>query len=75
MKKYFVLCKDATNEHLLRQLKDRTHFTENVDIYSLQDLVDLKDGLLIPQMEKIMVSFITHIKENCKVNNIAYLYH
>ncbi|XP_047098250.1 differentially expressed in FDCP 8 homolog A isoform X1 [Schistocerca piceifrons] len=67
MKKYFISCKDATEQRLLWQLKDYNHFIDNVDTYSLQDLIDTNSGRLPDRLSKIHAEFTKHIKEECKV--------
>ena len=49
------------------QLKERQHFVENSNVYSLQDLVDVNTGLLLPFLTKIHSLFLTHIKSDCQV--------
>jgi len=66
MKKYFLTCHTALEEKLLLQLKDRQHFVESADIYSLQDLIDASSGSLVNYLEKIHATFITHITLQCQ---------
>lgn len=68
MKKYFVSCKSATETRLLWQLQERQHFMENVDSFSLQDLVDVNSGELLDYLRKVQAVFIKHIKEDCTVS-------
>jgi hypothetical protein len=68
MKKYFVSCKSAIDSRLLRQLQERQHFVENVDSFSLQDLIDVNSGELLQYLEKVQVVFVKHIKEDCEVS-------
>ena len=68
MKKYFVSCKSATETRLLWQLQERQHFMENVDSFSLQDLIDVNSGELLDYLRKVQAVFIKHIKEDCKVS-------
>ena len=49
------------------QLKERQHFVENSNVYSLQDLVDVNTGLLLPFLTKIHSLFLAHIKSDCQV--------
>lgn len=67
MKKYFVTCRQALESKLLLQLKERQHFVENSNVYSLQDLVDVNTGLLLPFLTKIHSLFLTHIKSDCQL--------
>jgi hypothetical protein len=68
MKKYFVSCKSAIESRFLWQLQERQHFLENVDSFSLQDLIDVNSGELLQYLEKVQVAFVKHIKEDCKVS-------
>ncbi|KAG8235628.1 hypothetical protein J437_LFUL014886 [Ladona fulva] len=67
MKKYFISCKDATESRILWKLSDRQHFAENVDAYSMQDLIDVNTGVLLEYLKNIQTIFIKHIKEDCKL--------
>ncbi|XP_069700928.1 differentially expressed in FDCP 8 homolog A isoform X2 [Periplaneta americana] len=67
MKKYFVSCRDAIESRLLWQLQERQHFVENVDSFSLQDLIDINSGELLEYLEKVQAVFVKHIKEDCKL--------
>lgn len=67
MKKYFVTCRQALESKLLLQLKDRQHFVDNSSVYSLQDLIDVNSGLLLPFLTKIHSLFLTHIKSDCQL--------
>ena len=72
IKKYLTSCKFALEEQLLWQTNDKRHFVENEELYSLQDLLDLRSGELIKHLNKIKDSFIKHIKEKCEVNRYCY---
>ena len=49
------------------QLKDRQHFVESSDMYSLQDLIDVSEDVLLPFLAKVHASFAQHIKTDCQV--------
>ncbi|GBN27461.1 Differentially expressed in FDCP 8 [Araneus ventricosus] len=66
MKQYFLLCHSALEEKLLLQLRDRQHFVESADMYTLQDLIDVSTGRLLSYLEKIRASFIEHITQKCQ---------
>ena len=72
MKKYFITCKTALETKLLLQLRDRQHFVEDSHLYSLQDLQDVMDDVLLPALAKIHASFAQHIKTDCKVMCLDY---
>lgn len=67
MKKYFVTCREALESKLLLQLKGRQHFVDSSNIYSLQDLIDVNSGLLLPFLTKTHSLFLTHIKSDCQL--------
>lgn len=49
------------------QLKNRQHFVDSANIYSLEDLIDVNSGSLLPFLTKIHSLFLTHIKSDCQV--------
>jgi len=65
MKKYMTSCRIATEERLLLTLRNRQHFVDNCDIYSLQDLIDLNDNLLLDELTRKHTTFSKHIKFDC----------
>ncbi|XP_046843094.1 differentially expressed in FDCP 8 homolog B-like [Xenia sp. Carnegie-2017] len=65
MKKYFLTCREALESKLLIQLKKRQHFVDNADMYSFQDLIDLNNDILLPEISKIHAIFLAHIKADC----------
>ncbi|KAK2143509.1 hypothetical protein LSH36_835g00037 [Paralvinella palmiformis] len=65
MKQYFLRCKGALKSKLLLQLKNRQHFVDNSDMYSLIDLQDIANDVLLPELVKIHASFAQHIKTDC----------
>lgn len=70
IKKYLTSCRVALEQQLLWQSSDKLHFLENEDIYSLQDLLELRSGDLIKYLTKLRDSFIRHIKVECEVKNV-----
>eukprot|EP00794_Sanderia_malayensis_P018739 gene18740-20628_t len=65
MKSYLVACRLAVDEKLLLLLKDRQHFVENSDMYTLLDLNDVFSGELLEELSRITAMFCTHIKFDC----------
>jgi len=63
MKEYFMTCREAGSQKLLRLLQERQHFVENSYMYSLQDLIDVNNGTLITYLSSIESTFLRHIKE------------
>jgi len=64
MKKYLTVCRIAVEEKLLLNLVSRQHFVDGPDLYSIQDLIDIDSGLLLPFMQRITQIFQEHI-QNC----------
>lgn len=64
MKKYLTLCRIAVEEKLLLNLVSRQHFVDGPDLYSIQDLMDINSGLLLPFLQRITQIFQEHI-QNC----------
>ncbi|XP_065341190.1 differentially expressed in FDCP 8 homolog A isoform X2 [Cloeon dipterum] len=67
MKRYLSTCDSAISEHLMWQLGSRQHFVENAHSYSMQDLIDINSGTMLPFVNQIHDSFAKHIKKDCKV--------
>ncbi|VDO29509.1 unnamed protein product [Brugia timori] len=67
MKCYFMCCKVARKQRILQNLKHRQHFVENSDMYSLIDLVDLYQGRLLPEIERIIQLYAEHIMKDCLI--------
>ena len=57
IKKYFLSCQAALECGLLNLLQERQHFKESSDTYSIQDLMDLASGVLIPEINDIHRKF------------------
>jgi len=68
MKEYFMTCREASNQKLLRLLEERQHFVENSYMYSLEDLVDVQNGTLIKFLDGVYSQFVKHIREDCLVS-------
>ncbi|XP_077864186.1 differentially expressed in FDCP 8 homolog, partial [Saccoglossus kowalevskii] len=67
MKLYFLSCKNALESRILLLLKERQHFVDNSEIYSLQDLKDTNDGVLLSELHEIHTEFAKHIKQDCQL--------
>lgn len=67
MKRYLSTCDEAISEHLVWQLGSRQHLIENAHTYSLQDLIDIYSGIMLPFINQVHESFAKHIKKDCKV--------
>jgi len=67
MKEFFLTCRNAVAQKLLRKLDDKQHFVETSYMYSLQDLIDVNSGTMLKFLETIHTAFLVHIKEDCEV--------
>ena len=57
MKKYLTVCRIASEEKLLLNLVSRQHFVDGPNLYSMQDLMDVKNGTLLPYLQRITGNF------------------
>lgn len=64
MKKYLTVCRIALEEKILLNLVSRQHFVDGPNLYSIQDLIDINSGLLLPFLQRITQVFQEHI-QNC----------
>ena len=62
MKKYLTVCRLASEQKILLHLASRQHFVESADYYSIQDLVDVKSGVMGEFITKVVDTFAIHIK-------------
>ncbi|XP_041454725.1 differentially expressed in FDCP 8 homolog [Lytechinus variegatus] len=67
MKVYFLSCRRALEQKLLKQLQIRPHFVENSDTYSLQDLIDTEEGNLLSELATIHGDYAVHIRVDCQI--------
>ncbi|XP_071480007.1 differentially expressed in FDCP 8-like [Diadema antillarum] len=67
MKVYFLSCRNAMEEKLLKRLQNRPHFVENSDTYSLQDLLDAEEGSLLSELATIHGDYAVHIRIECQL--------
>ncbi|XP_019762769.2 differentially expressed in FDCP 8 homolog [Dendroctonus ponderosae] len=66
IRKYLVVCRKAVDEHLIWKC-DRAHLIENVNVYSLQDLVDTHSGDLPSKLHDLVDEYLRHIKTECEI--------
>lgn len=64
MKKYMTVCRIAQQQKILLHLLSRQHFVDGYELYSFQDLIEVKSGSLIHFLENIVKTFTDHI-HNC----------
>lgn len=54
-------------ESLLNIMDGRQYMLDNVDSYSMRDLIDAINGSLLPFLYTIMEKFIIHVTKTCTV--------
>jgi hypothetical protein len=62
MKKYLSVCRVASGEKLLLRLVSRQHFVDGAELYSVEDLVDIKSGYLTSYLTRVISEFNEHIR-------------
>ena len=67
MKQYLVVCPEASNQGLPWKSGLRTHMLEGSDNYSVKDLVDLQNGILMDEIQMSYNAMKTHITEFCEL--------
>ncbi|XP_016914886.1 differentially expressed in FDCP 8 homolog isoform X2 [Apis cerana] len=67
MKRYLVLCPEANNQGLPWKIGIRTHMIENSGNYSIKDLIDLNNGILLEEIRAAYDTMHTHITEHCEL--------
>ncbi|CAH0546624.1 unnamed protein product [Brassicogethes aeneus] len=67
MRKYLLVCRSASEDHLLWKHVDTPHLIDSVEMYSLQDLVDTHSGELLTKLSNLIEVFSKHIKKDCKI--------
>ncbi|KOX77916.1 Differentially expressed in FDCP 8 like protein [Melipona quadrifasciata] len=67
MKRYLVLCTEANKQGLPWKIGIRTHMIENSGNYSIKDLVDLNNGILLEEIRTAYDIMQTHITEQCEL--------
>jgi len=69
MKCYFLSCRKARRIRILQYLSRYQHFVETDSLYSMEDLIQLAGGKLLPDIETIVQIFRQHITEECEICN------
>jgi len=62
---FIVTCKNR--DALLDILRGRLHFVFTKELFSLVDLVEAKEGALLPMLAKAALVFERHISKQCLV--------
>ncbi|XP_055957619.1 differentially expressed in FDCP 8 homolog A [Patella vulgata] len=66
MKKYILICPQAMELKLLRELSSRQHFVESSDIYSMKDLMEVQSDALLSEIAHVHSTWAQHIKTDCE---------
>jgi len=64
LKRYMVVCRIAQQQKILLHLASKQHFVDGYELYSLQDLTEVKNGSLVAFLESTIKLFMNHI-HNC----------
>ncbi|XP_011308279.1 differentially expressed in FDCP 8 homolog isoform X1 [Fopius arisanus] len=67
MKKYLVFCPDADFQGLPWRAGLRNHMIENSGNYSMKDLIDLQNGVLMEEIRVAYDAMRNHITESCEL--------
>ncbi|VDP39634.1 unnamed protein product [Soboliphyme baturini] len=65
MRPYLQTCREVARLCLLRHLRPYGHFIDTSDVYSMQDLIDIADGILATRFRETLDIFRQHIKVDC----------
>ncbi|KAJ8299454.1 hypothetical protein KUTeg_023514, partial [Tegillarca granosa] len=69
MKKYLLICADAMDSKYLLLLRNRQHFVESSDKYSMRDLLDVQSDTLLSELIQVHSTWAQHIKTDCQLCN------
>ena len=64
-KAYFMQCRKAMKEMLFLKLRDHQHFIDSSKLYTVQDLHDIHNGVLLPELEKVLTDYKKH-QQTCE---------
>lgn len=73
MKKYLIVCAQATAQGLPWKTGLRPHMIENAANYSVRDLTDLRYGLLLDELRATYEAMQAHIMKKCKLCRARYI--
>ncbi|XP_047127274.1 uncharacterized protein LOC100215572 isoform X1 [Hydra vulgaris] len=65
MKEYIATCRIGINLSLLLNFQNRQHFMDNPLTYSVQDLIDVENNILLEELTKKCATLAKHIKFDC----------
>uniref|UniRef100_A0A4Y0BFM1 Phorbol-ester/DAG-type domain-containing protein n=1 Tax=Anopheles funestus TaxID=62324 RepID=A0A4Y0BFM1_ANOFN len=74
MKRYLIACRLADEIKLVaKQIGERRHLMESVELYSMADLVGVEDGTLVGQLRTLRATFEHHIRTCLICSGKAYI--
>uniref|UniRef100_A0A182JNM4 Phorbol-ester/DAG-type domain-containing protein n=1 Tax=Anopheles christyi TaxID=43041 RepID=A0A182JNM4_9DIPT len=74
MKRYLIACRLADETKLVaRQIGERRHLMESIELYSVSDLVGVEDGSLLGYLRTIRATFEHHIRSCLICSGKAYI--
>ncbi|XP_053664980.1 differentially expressed in FDCP 8 homolog [Anopheles marshallii] len=74
MKRYLIACRLADEVKLVtKQIGERRHLMESVELYSVADLVGVEDGTLVGQLRTLRATFEHHIRTCLICSGKAYI--
>uniref|UniRef100_A0A182WKR9 Phorbol-ester/DAG-type domain-containing protein n=1 Tax=Anopheles minimus TaxID=112268 RepID=A0A182WKR9_9DIPT len=74
MKRYLIACRLADEMKLVvKQIGERRHLMESVELYSVADLVGVEDGTLVGQLRTLRATFEHHIRSCLICSGKAYI--
>uniref|UniRef100_A0A182SEE7 Phorbol-ester/DAG-type domain-containing protein n=1 Tax=Anopheles maculatus TaxID=74869 RepID=A0A182SEE7_9DIPT len=74
MKRYLIACRLADERKLVaKQIGERRHLMESVDLYSVADLVGVEDGTLVGHLRTLRATFEHHIRSCLICSGKAYI--
>uniref|UniRef100_A0A182PV74 Phorbol-ester/DAG-type domain-containing protein n=1 Tax=Anopheles epiroticus TaxID=199890 RepID=A0A182PV74_9DIPT len=74
MKRYLIACRLADEAKLVtKQIGERRHLMESINLYSVADLVGVEDGLLLGYLRTIRSTFEHHIRSCLICSGKAYI--
>ncbi|KAF6200779.1 hypothetical protein GE061_005225 [Apolygus lucorum] len=67
MKHYIATCRVSLETGFLKELEWGNSLIHSTELFSLEDLIAVKEGTFLPQIEAIHQRLRTHIKSTCEV--------
>lgn len=67
MTKYLDQCELAKESGVTKLLDSFPHFKDTAKQFSMTDMELIRDGQLLPQLQRIHQAFTNHIRQTCKV--------